>query len=159
MATTAGEITKDILQDIVVHGSESELEAVEFQDTVRAMNNYMFALDANGVSLGYTEVTDLGDTITVAPGAILGIQKNVALQMISQFGATADGALIEAANFGMKAMRKLARSSTPSDFPSTLPIGQANEWHRGNWNDHYFPVTDKNILTETDNNIGLESET
>jgi len=159
MATTAGEITKDILQDIVVHGSESQLEAVEFQDTVRAMNNYMFALDAKGVSLGYTEVSDLGDEITVAPGAILGIQKNVALQMISQFGAAIDASLAEAAKFGMDAMRKLARSSTPSDFPSTLPIGQANEWHSGTWNDHYYPVTENNVLTETDDNIGLESDT
>ncbi len=159
MATTAGEITKAILQDIIVHGSESELEAVEFQDTVSAMNNYMFALDATGVSLGYTEVDDLGDTITVARGAILGIQKNVALQMISQFGAIADNTLIAAAAFGMDAMRKLSRSSTPSDFPSTLPIGQANEWRSGNWTDHFFPETENNVLTETDDNIGLESDT
>ncbi len=158
MATTAAQITKAILQDILVHGSESELEAVEFQDAVFAMNSYMTALDANGVSLGYTVVDDLSDLITVAAGAILGVQKNVALQMVSQFGATADIELQRAAEFGMKAMLKLSRNIQPMSHPSTFPLGSGNEGHFRR-NRRFYPGSGENILTETDRNIGLETET
>lgn len=157
MAVTAAKITKAILQDILVHGAESELEPVEFQDAIFAMNNYMFALDAKGVSLSYTEVEDLGDIITVAPGAILGIQKNVALQMIPQFGGTADNDLRVSAKFGMDAMLKLSRNIVPMSHPSTMPIGVGNQ--RNGSLRRFYPGTTENVLTETNNNIELESGT
>lgn len=159
MATTAAQVTKAILQEILVHGSESELEADEFQDTVFAMNNYMFAQAAIGINLGYTEVADLGDTITVAPGAIQGIISNVAVMVAPQFGAAIEQSLIQKAKVGLDAMRKLSRNITPTPHPSTLPIGAANELDHVFDDQHFFPETDENILTETNNNIGLESGT
>jgi len=55
MATVA-QVAKASLQRILVQASESSLEPDEYQDFIFAMNNYMSQLDAQGVSLGYTEV-------------------------------------------------------------------------------------------------------
>lgn len=158
--TTAAQTVKAILQEILVHGSESELEAVEFQDTIFAMNNYMTALDANGVSLGYTVVSDLGDEITVPAGALQGLIANVAVMVAPQFGATASGELIAKAKVGMNAMRKLGITIGNMQFPGTLPIGSGNEpTNSFDHQDHFFYNSDDNIETETNQNIGLESDT
>jgi len=156
---TAAIVTKAILQEILVHGAESELEAVEFQDTVFAMNNYMTAQAANGINLGYTVVSDLGDDITVPAGALQGIISNVAVMIAPQFGAQVDQALIAKAKVGLNAMRKLGITIQPMAYPSTLPVGSGNEGDGNFSNDHFFPGPDENLITETGQNIGLESNT
>ena len=155
----ASQVTKAILQEILVHGAESELEAVEFQDTVFAMNNYMTAQAANGINLGYTVVSDLGDDITVPAGALQGIISNVAVMIAPQFGAQVDQALIAKAKVGLNAMRKLGITIQPMAYPSTLPVGSGNEGDGNFSNDHFFPGPDENLITETGQNIGLESNT
>jgi len=155
----AAEVFKTILQEILVHGAESELEAVEFQDVLFATNNYMTALDAKGVHLGYTIVTDLGDEITIPPGAVMGLIKNVALTMISQFGATADQQLRIDAKFGMEAMRELGISLDRMLYPSTLPRGSGNEGRWRSGRRFYRGVNENTVGTETGNSISLEDNT
>lgn len=155
----AAQVTKAILQEILVHGAESELEAGEFQDTVFAMNNYMTAQDASGIKLGYTIVTDLGDDITIPNGALQGLISNVAIMIAPQFGAVVEQSLIAKAQMGLSAMRKLGVSQENMRFPSTLPRGSGNESDTTSRDDHFFTGPDDNILTETGQNIGLESNT
>lgn len=155
---TAAQVTKAILQEILVRASESPLEADELQDTLFAMNNYMTALDADGVHLGYTVVSDLGDAVTVPDGALQGLIANVAIDVAPQFGATVSQALVLKAKKGMSAMRKLGVTITPMSYPSTLPIGSGSE--SGDYTyDHFYPETDATALTETNNTIALESGT
>lgn len=156
---TAAQVTKAILQEILVHGAESELEAVEFQDTVFAMNNYMTAQAANGINLNYTVVSNLGDPITVPAGALQGIIANVAVMIAPQFGAQVDQALIAKAKLGLDAMRKLGITIQPMAYPSTLPVGAGNEGDGNFSNDHFYPGPEENLITETGQNIGLESNT
>ena len=156
---TAAQVTKAILQEILVHGSESELEAVEFQDTVFTMNNYMTAQDASGIKLGYTVVTDLGDEITIPNGALQGLISNVAIMVAPQFGATVEQSLIAKAQMGLSAMRKLGVSQERMRFPSTLPRGSGNESNTTGREDHFFHDDQDSVLTETGNNISLETNT
>ena len=155
----ASVVVKAILGKILVRAVESELEADEIQDTIFAMNNYMTALDAEGVHLGYTVVTDLGDEITIPNGALQGLIGNVAIIMAADFGSTVDQSVIAQAKTGLSAMRKLGVTIGRQLFPSTLPIGSGNE--SDNWGDewHFYPEQDETILTETGNSISLEEST
>ena len=155
---TAAQVCKAILQEIVVQASEADLEADELQDTIFAMNNYMTAQDANGISLGYTVVNDLSDQITVPAGALQGIIANVAIIVAPQFGATVTQGLLVKASDGLRAMRKLGITLSPMSFPNTLPIGAGNEGDQFD-RDHFFPGPDESVLTETGQSIGLESGT
>lgn len=155
---TAAEVTKSILGKLLVRQSEAPLEADEFQDTIFALNNYMTAQAANGINLGYTIVSNLADTITVPAGALQGIISNVAIEMAPDFGMTASAELIRSARLGLRAMRNLGTSLNSTQLPSTLPIGSGNEGDFFN-SDHFFPGTSEDLLTETGNNIGLESGT
>lgn len=157
MATVA-QVVKAILQEILVQGSEAAFEADEVQDTIFAMNNYMTAQAANGINLGYTVVSNLGDDITIASGALQGLIANVAVMLAPQFDAVVSPSLVSKAKIGLQAMRKLGITIDPTRHPSTLPIGSGNEGDFFN-TDHFYPGNDEDILTETGRNIGLESNT
>ena len=96
MATAAKVITA-ALQRILVQGSESDLQPDEYQDAIFAMNNYMLALDADGVSLGYTEVTNLGDEVTIPAGALRGLIANLAIEVSPDYNGTITQGLVAAA--------------------------------------------------------------
>jgi hypothetical protein len=67
---TVEQIAKASLQRIVVQGSESSLNPDDYQDYIFALNNYMTALDADGIALGYTLVDSISDQVTIPVGAL-----------------------------------------------------------------------------------------
>ena len=158
MTETAGEVAKDILLELVVLGAEADLEAAEIQSTIRYMNRYMTMLDAQGISLGYTNIDSLSDPITIPDGAIIGMIKNVALMLAPQYGAVVTPELMMAADAGMDAMENLAVEVAASSFPCTLPIGSGNEWSGYNTN-KFYPCGSDPILTEQSQGIFLEDDT
>lgn len=146
MAVKADQLIKAILQEDIVQASEATLEADEVQDTIFALNNWMFEIAADGVALGFTEVSDLGDDITVPRGAINGIIKNVSLQIAQQFGAIPTAEQTREALNALVVMTKIAIPIMPSaPYPDTLPIGTGNEC---GINTHFYGETEVTIETE-----------
>ena len=155
---TASQVIKAALQRILLQDSEAPLIASEYQDAIFAMNNWMLDLDAMGVKLGYTEVTNIGDEVTIPPGALRGLIANLAIEVAPDYDAQPTQALVAAALGGLKAMRKLGVRMGRSRFPSTLPIGGGNETD-GYRTTHFYPDLEEQILAETTGAIGLESGT
>ena len=87
MAETAGDIIKDALQEILVQGAEAPFEADETQGAIRYLNRMMARFAVDGINLGYTTVTSVGDLITVPDGAIDGMVKNLAVSLFPQYAA------------------------------------------------------------------------
>jgi hypothetical protein len=158
MATVA-QVAKASLQRILVQASEAELQPDEYQDFIFAMNNYMLDLDASGITLGYTEVSNLADQITIPTGALRGLIANMAIEVAPDYGGEITQGLQIAAQEGLKTMRKLGIEIKRSNYPSTLPIGSGNE-HCGTWRtSHFYPEQEDLILAETTGSIALESGT
>lgn len=158
MATVA-QIAKASLQRILVQAAESPLEPAEYQDYIFALNNYMTQLDAQGVQLGYTEVTDLGDTVTVPAGALRGIIANMAIEVSPDYGGVISNGLVVAAREGLHTMRTIGQTMGISRFPSILPIGSGNEGQGFRLVGHFFSDEEDEILAETTGAIGLETST
>ena len=158
MATVA-QVAKASLQRILVQASEAALEPDEYQDFIFAMNNYMAQLDAQGITLGYTEVSDLGDDVTVPAGALRGIIANMAIEVAPDYGGVVSEGLVKAAREGMQTMRTIGGRMGPSALPSTLPIGAGNEDQSYGINNHFYPDSEADILAETTGAIGLEINT
>ena len=158
MATVA-QVAKAALQKILVQASESALEPSEYQDFIFTMNNFMLDLDAGGVSLGYTEVSNLGDTVTIPPGALQGLIYNTALLCAPEYDGEVTPTLMRIAHESLKTMRKLGRSIPTSSYPGTLSIGSGNEGNFNYRNSHFFNDQEAAILAETTGSIGLESST
>lgn len=155
---TAAQVLKSSLQRILVQASEAELEPDEFADAINDMNNYMLDLDADGIKLGYTLVTDLGDEVTVPIGALRGVIANVAIEISPDYSGQVTEALKRAAAQGLRTMEKLGVNMGDSHFPATLPRGTGNAFNHG-FNSRFYQNQEAAILAETTGAIALESGT
>lgn len=158
MATVA-QVAKASLQRILVQASEAPLEADEYQDFIFAMNNYMLALDAQGIHLGYTVVSNLADQVTIPVGALRGVIANLAIEVAPDYGGVVTDALVLQAREGLQAMRMLGQTIGGTRMPSTLPIGSGNTDTGYGWSWNFYPDSEDSILAETIGTIALESST
>jgi hypothetical protein len=156
---TAAQVAKASLQKILAQATEAPIEASELQDFIFGMNAYMLDLDASGVSLGYTVVTDGGDDVTVPDGALRGVIYNMAVEMAPEFDGTITPVTAKIASDSMKTMRLLGQTMGESRFPSTLPIGSGNEGCNSRLSRRFYPDQQAEILAETTGSISLEVDT
>lgn len=158
MATVA-QVADASLKRILVQGAEAPLQADEYQDYIFALNNYMLALDAEGVTLGYTEVSDLGDTLTVPTGALRGIIANMAIEVAPDYSGQITPGLVKAARDGMQVMRIIGQTISATSFPSTLPKGSGNMDDVSYNVGQFYEGNEAEILAETTGAISLEDNT
>lgn len=162
MAETAQSVITSALQEIGVQAVEAPIEASEAQDAITYLNRMMAGFAVKGITLGYTVITNLGDTITVSDGALEGVVKNLALALQPQFGSPGDPInqlLVIQAREGIDTLRAIAISVTPTLFPGSLPIGSGNEGEDIQTADHFFRDPDTGVLTEQGGFISVESDT
>ena len=154
---TANTVIVDALQQILVQASEASISADEAQTAIRYMNRYMARLDAKGIDLGYTVVSNLGDPITIPDGAVDGLVTNLAVSLAPQYDVPLTQGLMLEAKAGQDAMLSLAFSIGPTQFGDTTPRGSGND---NNFNDSkFYPALQDDILAETTGSIGLETDT
>ena len=158
MAETANTVIVDALQELLIQASEAPIEADEAQTAIRYLNRMMARFDAQGVSLGYTTVSNLGDEVTVPDGAYDGVVKNLALSLAKQYGATPSADLVAEARDAFDAMQMLSLTIYETRYGPTLPIGSGNEGDAV-LSDHFYPDDQDAIYNETNNYIATEEDT
>lgn len=137
MSETAQSVIKDALQELLVQASEQPIEANEFQSGIRYLNRMMATIPYNG--LGYTNVVDPSDPITIDDGAIDGVIFSLALKLAPQYDIEPSNDLRVNKRDAMKSLRKLSLVYKPTQMPSTMPIGSGNEdWFTGRLDDHFY---------------------
>lgn len=155
---TVSQVLKASLGMIQEQASEAPIEPEEAQDFVFAMNNYMLALNAEGIQLGYTEVSDLGDTVTIPTGALRGLIANMAIEMAPTFDIGITTELMKQARDGYQTMLLLGVNVPTTNYPSTLPIGSGSEQGYG-CDSHFYDQDEAAILAETTGTISQETNT
>jgi hypothetical protein len=133
---TVGDIAQRSLKRILVQGANAPLEADEYSDYIDSLNDYMAALESDGVRLGYTTVDNISDVVTVPDGALRGIIANVAIEVSPDYGGSISEALVRQAREGLKTLRKIGSKVIASGYPDTLPMGSGTEEWR--YTAHYF---------------------
>ena len=154
MATVA-QVAKASLQRILVQASEAPLEPDEYQDFIFSMNNYMTQLDAQGVQLGYTELSTLGDEVTIPAGALLGLIANMAIEVAPDYSGVISQGLVKAAREGYITMQTIGQTMGGTRMPSTLPIGSCNEDRLYSYSAPLYADSEPDILAEPTASIGL----
>ncbi len=154
---TANQVAKSSLDWILVNDAIAPLGPNDINDFIFSMNNYMLGLDAEGVTLGYTIITNPGDEITISTGALRGLITNMALERAPSYDAVVTPELAQIAKDGLKQMRLIGQGSPITSYPSTLPIGSGNEYDSGNLlTSHFYPEDEARILAESTGYISLE---
>ncbi len=157
---TAEQVAKSSLDWILVNDAQAPLSVNDINDFIFSMNNYMLALDAEGVTLGYTIIENSGDQVTVPGGTLRGLIANMALERSTAYDATVTPELVEIAKNGLKQMRLVGQSIAETRYPSTLPIGSGNETDSGYLlTSHFYPEEEARILAESTGYISLENNT
>lgn len=154
---TAQEVINDSLQEMLVQASEQPIEPVDFQTARRYLNRMMALTPYNG--LGFTNIVNPSDPMTVADGALMGIVKNLTVYLLSTFDMPITAELNATAKTGLQEIRRIAVTVQPTAFPCTLPIGSGNEQENTFNNNHFYPCPDDELLTERGGSILLESDT
>ena len=153
---TAKSVIDDTMQEILVAASEQDIQAVDFATAVRYMNRMMSTFDAEGISLGYTQVVNASDAITIPLGAIEGLIFNLALRLTTSYDIPVAGTLAINAKEGKAAMRNLSVFIQPTAYPCTLPIGSGNEYDNTFNSSHFYGCTEDELTTEQGGSILLE---
>lgn len=161
MTEKAADIVKDALSEITAYGAEASVEQVDANLAVRYMNRMMAAFDVEGIDLGYTKVTNLGDDVTIPDGAIEAVVFNLSARLWRSFAddAPVPPDLILKATQGVRTLEMLAVTIAPSRFPGTLPIGSGNYTGYTLGDNYFYPESNADILAETNGSISLEDNT
>ena len=154
---TAKSVIDDSLQAILVQASEQPIEPVDFQTSRRYLNRMMATTPYNG--LGFTQITNPDDLMTVPDAALEGIIFNLAVKMLATYDMPLTTELNMNAKDGLKEIRRITVNVLPTSMPCTLPIGSGNESENTYNNQHFYPCPDDEILTEQGGSILLESDT
>jgi len=155
---TAKEVITDALEDIGVVSAEEPLESDDGQVTKRGLNDMMTMWAAQGINLGFTIVSDLGDDITVADGALAGVKANLAIFIAPKFKADVTPSLVLKAKNGMDAILNLVVTPIGMEYPDILPKGSGNTYP-GVYSDTFYTERNAEIVTETGGAIALEEDT
>ena len=154
---TAQQVINDALQEILVQASEQPIQTVDFQTARRYLNRMMATVPFAG--LGFTTITEPLELVTIPDAALNGVIFNLATRLLSSYDMPLTSELAMSARDGLKEIRRLTVVILPSSLPCTLPIGSGNEEENTFNNQHFYPCTDEELLTEQGGSILIESGT
>ena len=152
------EVVTDALEDLVVQADEAKIEQSEAKAAIRMLNDLMFSWDADGISLGFTAVSDLGDVLTVPDGALRGIKANLAIELSPKYEVDPTQAMLKKAKEGKQSCINLSFEIGSMEYPGELPQGSGNDYP-GYANTTFYEDQQSTILTETGGAIALEEDT
>lgn len=157
----AATVITDALQLLLVQASEAEIEADEARSAIRFLNRLMDRLAARGYNFGYTEVTNLGDDITIPDGAVEPVIFNLAVALAPLYlepGEQIHPDVRTTARDGMRTLARIAVNIRETAYPCTLPYGSGNTG-RTTRTENFYPCTTEQIVDEVNQNIAVEDNT
>lgn len=131
------DIIRDSLLLLRVIDANEAPEAEDSQDAIRALNLMMTALEAEGVSVGWSNVANPDDQMPCPPENEQAITYLLATRLRPNYGVALDADVVQGAREGMAAMRAQVASADYSrtSYPD-LPVGQGRPY--GAWYEGYY---------------------
>lgn len=152
---TAGSVITDALREIGAQAAEISVSQKNAQNGLLYLNLMMSSFSAQGIDIGFSNVSSFSDAITVPDGAIEPIVKNLALELspLSRGGLTNKG-LFDDAQLGFDTLLQISMERPgPQAYSDSTPVGSGNQHTR--YEVFYRAIRDP-IYNELGGNIGLE---
>jgi hypothetical protein len=126
---TAEQLMKQVLKNLVVAGDESSVPDIEAQDFILALNNLVAEIEApTSVSMGWTEITNIGDTLTCPATTLRSLSILAAIELADSYAVPLQGTELKAKERQAKdTILRICTTRTGAYKPSTLPLGSGNE--------------------------------
>ncbi|WP_312321180.1 packaged DNA stabilization gp4 family protein [Stenotrophomonas sp.] len=134
--TAVAQIVRDALSILRVVDAREAPEAEDEQDGIRALNLMMRAWEADGLNLGWSDVSNPADELPIPPENEEAITYNLAKRLQSRYGVSMSVIDLDIANQGLASISAQVTSADYSriEYPD-LPTGQGQRV--GNWRDGF----------------------
>lgn len=131
------DILRDALSHLRVADANEALDAGDARDAMRALNMMVRRWEADGLSLGWTDVTSVDETLPAPAETEEALGYNLALRLRARYGVTLDPDVIELARQGLAALSAdvAATEFLRVDYDD-LPAGTGQRY--GSWRDGFY---------------------
>lgn len=131
------EVVRDALLLLRVLDATEAPEAEDMQDAIRALNLMMNTMEAEGISVGWSPVSNPDDDMPVPAETEEALTYVLAMRLRPKYGVALDPDLFQSAQDGLGNLRAQVASADYSriSYPD-LPVGQGQPW--GAWYEGYY---------------------
>lgn len=131
--TTAAELITDAFLLIRSNDPGEALEEYDFVQGARILNRMMRRWEANGLALGWQDITLPVDVLPVPPEAEEAITYNLAVKLRPVYGATLEEDVVALARLGYAQLLRDVFAAAPPVQITTQPVG-SRCWPGVRWN-------------------------
>jgi hypothetical protein len=111
--TTVADFIKDTLSTIQVINPVQAVSAADMQTGIRFLNRVMTRLEANGIAMGWQDVSSPDDVLPLPAEAELGVMYTLAVTIAPQYGVDVMPAVAGGSIEFMNALRRDQAVATP----------------------------------------------
>ena len=111
--TQAIDILRDALGYLRVQDADAPVEETAARDGLRQLNMMLRRWEANGLALGWSDVADAEDVITIPAEAEQAVGYNLALRLGPRYGVDPSEDVIGLAQMGLAELRRDRMVSAP----------------------------------------------
>jgi tail accessory factor len=119
--TQVATLVRDALVILGVRDAQQPIPAVDMEDGIRVLNMMVRRFEANGMTLGWTDVSSPSDELPLPPEAEEAIAYNLAVRLRSRYQTSLDPDVLELARQGLSALRRDVKVASPLEWD---PVGR-----------------------------------
>lgn len=132
------DIIRDALEHLRVADSNPALDANDTATALRSLNAMMRAWEADGISLGWSDVTDATAAMPTPPEADEAIGANLAIRLAAKYGVQPSASVVAIASNGVSMLHALIASNDYARCQyDDLPMGSAQPT-AGGWRAGFY---------------------
>lgn len=109
--TQAIDIIRDALEQLRVADGDNALDANDTAAGLKSLNAMMRAWEADGISLGWSDVTNATAAMPTPPEADEAIGANLAIRLAAKYGKQPDASVVAIASNGVAMLHALIASN------------------------------------------------
>ena len=137
--TTMRVLVEDAFEEIGVKTAEVPLTNDELQSGIRRCNDMLLEWDDIGIIVGYSEVLNGDDTVTVDRNAVAAVKYNLAIRLAPSYQKLVGAALAALASGTIEVLMASSTDLSNIAYPDTLPLGSGNQCANNDTNQRFFP--------------------
>lgn len=111
-----GQVVRDALLLIRTVDAAEAVPAEHMQDGIFALNAMLRRWEANGISLGWNDVSSPEDVAAFPDEAMEAVSASLAVRLAPRFGVQPDPAVVQIANDGLTLLRRDVRIANPLEY-------------------------------------------
>lgn len=117
--TEVATIVRDALVILGVRDAQQPIPAIDMEDGIRVLNMMVRRFEANGMTLGWTDVVSPSDELPLPAEAEEAIAYNLAVRLRARYQCAPDPDVFEFARQGLSALRRDVKVAAPLEWDAT----------------------------------------